>query len=477
MKKTFLVCVAALLLSVACQRTPEIPVVVQKDQEAMIDKAAATSEQAVSAVTQHYKFDLTDDNLTVHVDAPIIVPNADLPVLRVAEKGFAPETIKSLFDYVFQGEAAYIQEDRQQTKQEIEKDLQRMYKELEEGTYTKYDFTEEEYREAIAMIEEMYNNAPEQTADNGPKEADGTMEQETRKMGTIDSLNCYSDSFRLSVGSDPTSKDDYGSSLSLYSVGGHYPPYSNLNLKPIDQSTPLPEALTITFEQAVAMADAYVEAIGEPFSLHSAFLIDDEQDGHVDDLVQPAESYAYQLLYTRTENGVPFTTSGIGARNSDSVFSLLWGLESMLFEIDNDGLVDMQWTGPLTVTETVVEKSAILPFEQIQSVSEKMYPIIYKTRLQGESETKIEINVDRIGLELMRIRQQDITDSRNGIAVPAWVFYGQIKETGTYDWSDGPYTSYQYFNPSGGSDYPIPANIVLCINAVDGSVIDPILGY
>ena len=109
-----------------------------------------------------------------------------------------------------------------------------------------------------------------------------------------------------------------------------------------------------------------------------------------------------------------------------------------------------------------------------------MYPIIYKTRLsknvQNGTESKIEIHVDRVGLELMRIREQNVTDARVGLAIPTWVFYGTIKMV------DNPgtpeeYVTYQTFSADGGgSDWPMET-CVFAINAVDGSLINPILGY
>ena len=485
MKRINLVLLAAILAvtAIACQKTPEIPVVVPKDQEAMLGKADQQSTAAPSKIPEHYTFRLEEENFTVNVDADVVAPYTDLPVVRVAAEGFSQETAKRMFDYWFEGKPAYQNPRYQeQTKSEIEPMLKRAYEMTETKEYLELDWEEEEWKEHVASIEEEYRNAPEEHSAE-PSVEDGTLHEKPLKSGeTVWELDASSDFGRwISLHSDPSAKNEWmTSSAWLLGENTHYPSYNEINLKRVDENSELPSALTLTYADAVAKGDAIVQAFGEPMQLHSVFLVDDEQDGHLDDLVQPAESYALQLYYTRSYNGIPLSLETSMSAENDRVFSLYWQHEFLMIVLDNNGIDEIRWQEPLTVRDVVVEHSNLLPFDQIRELSEQMYPIIYKTRLsknvQNGTESKIEIHVDRVGLELMRIREQNVTDARVGLAIPTWVFYGTIKMV------DNPgtpeeYVTYQTFSADGGgSDWPMET-CVFAINAVDGSLINPILGY
>ena len=79
MKRINLVLLAAILAvtAIACQKTPEIPVVVPKDQEAMLGKADQQSTAAPSKIPEHYTFRLEEENFTVNVDADVVAPYTD----------------------------------------------------------------------------------------------------------------------------------------------------------------------------------------------------------------------------------------------------------------------------------------------------------------------------------------------------------------------------------------------------------------
>ena len=79
-------------------------------------------------------------------------------------------------------------------------------------------------------------------------------------------------------------------------------------------------------------------------------------------------------------------------------------------------------------------------------------------------------------LELIRVREKNATRSLRGLLVPAWVFYGKILDETIYD--DGTKVRmFTCFGGGGGNEYYDGPTIVFCINAVDGSIINPILGY
>ena len=83
MKKviTILLLIAVMVFgAVACQKTPDSPIVVGKDNEKLIEKAVASSDTPFSAPSRYSADEpLTNPqgSLTVNVDAAVIVPNSD----------------------------------------------------------------------------------------------------------------------------------------------------------------------------------------------------------------------------------------------------------------------------------------------------------------------------------------------------------------------------------------------------------------
>lgn len=104
----------------------------------------------------------------------------------------------------------------------------------------------------------------------------------------------------------------------------------------------------------------------------------------------------------------------------------------------------------------------MLPFEEIAGIFEAMMDVEYAGYLSDADLLGIDVEVDRVELELQRITPDgSVTE---GLLVPAWNFYGNV----TYNYSWGEYSSNDTMN--------LP-RAMLTINAIDGSVIDIFMGY
>lgn len=108
-KHICIILLAALLLLCACQPTPDEPVVVGKDNEAMIEKAKETSAPAPvgTALKEQlgcpkvFSVSFTDETkkLTVTGEAPVILPDTDgVPLLFVEADRFSQETVSAFFN-------------------------------------------------------------------------------------------------------------------------------------------------------------------------------------------------------------------------------------------------------------------------------------------------------------------------------------------------------------------------------------------
>ena len=133
----------------------------------------------------------------------------------------------------------------------------------------------------------------------------------------------------------------------------------------------------------------------------------------------------------------------------DSGYGPEWQYEVLEVAVDDGGIQAVHWTGPLAIEEVVTDRAALLPFEDVRSIFEKMLPVVYANY---GADRDWDIEISEVRLCLWRIF--DKNSFTRGILVPAWCFYGAV---------DGrPATNFQ----------PL-----LIVNGVDGSVIDPLQGY
>ena len=101
MKCIMILCLSLLCLLAACQPTPERPFVIQNDQEKMLETAQKvegpqTEAEATQPDTVDFyerlgaprlfqkKLSGTGGRLQVEVDAEVILPDAELPIIRVS---------------------------------------------------------------------------------------------------------------------------------------------------------------------------------------------------------------------------------------------------------------------------------------------------------------------------------------------------------------------------------------------------------
>ena len=74
------------------------------------------------------------------------------------------------------------------------------------------------------------------------------------------------------------------------------------------------------------------------------------------------------------------------------------------------------------------------------------------------------------------MRDQDNANEKAGMLIPVWVFYGTVYKSTA--WKDGTaYAGYSHYGLGGQSESYDGDVITLCINAIDGTIIDPLLGY
>lgn len=157
------------LFMAACQSTPDSEIVVNKNQENLIDKAADPSKGTGMlaeklGVPAEFKLESkTAGKLKLQANAKVIVPEANqIPILRVKASDFSQEQVKAYFDYLCKG-LVMNKSKTEITKSEIEERILQFQKEIADSTSNKQQ--KESLEKEVKRLQEQYEVAPESIPD------------------------------------------------------------------------------------------------------------------------------------------------------------------------------------------------------------------------------------------------------------------------------------------------------------------------
>lgn len=424
MKRLGILLLALALL--ACVPTPEADVVVQKDMDAMLEKAKDETEDTrplreqlgVPDGTYTYTTTAVEQRLTVTVDAPVSVPDTNrLPIIRVRKARFSQELARNTVDYFLQGETVY--------------DMTLPDQPVFDGTIRPY--VNGEYGDGSHYYLYVSNKTTAQVS------ADPSYKSVSAWISATDKGFL---------------ENDLESLLYLTYEEGKTVNCFEREVRPADMSSE-------SFLLAKQHCDDYFRAMG---------ISDEIGFGFASEVVGTP---FYLLYYTRHVQGLDTYISTTALDYGDNQgYAVPWGYERIAFVADRAALCELHWDNPIEVKETVQERTALLPFSDVMKRFESMVRVRYAATTDdfGGKVGTMEVQIDDIRLSLMRIREQN-GDGATGLLVPAWVFYGTSKLTE----SDGT-VSYNLLH-GGSSSSPGDLFPVIVINAIDGSVIDFSEGY
>ena len=516
-KQFLLILLAALLLLCACQPTPEEPIVKGKDNEVMIEKARETvpDEPKGTALSETlgapetFSIAYTDEarKLKIEGTAKVVLPEADgLPLLYVTADRFSQETVYAFFNRLC-GDEQMVEYPTETPKDVIARQIAEKQKELDallgEGR-TEDDLDVRSLRRDIENMQKNYQSAPE-TVDL--IESDGTLKNVEmvfggKRRGTLETLSVLSRPFtddgkRFGARNDASYDDDgsysyvdengntqgfnlqsgsmlwyartfqgsHGGILILdvtaESLSGEAAVFSeSITIEGWD--APETVLLSVSPKDAMEQAEALLRDCGiTDMRVDTVALwTNRRQIAEQWEDVQEArarctpERQAYVVRFLRSVNGVPvegyFGSSQVQIEGADE--GPEWSYETLSIAVDDGGILSMEWTGPLKIEEIVTDRAALLPFSEIAKIMEKMLPIKYTSYDTPFERT---VRIEQVRLCLWRILDKD--SYTRGILAPVWCLYGSV-------WLDG--------DKGTETDRPL-----LIVNAVDGTVIDPLQGY
>lgn len=139
-----------------------------------------------------------------------------------------------------------------------------------------------------------------------------------------------------------------------------------------------------------------------------------------------------------------------------------WAFESCTFTITDNGIETFNWGSPYAYGEYTTKNSALLTFDKVDEIFQKMMLVKYDISGSGNDLTSATYKVDRVTLEMSRVTNRK--SSEKGLLVPVWNFYGSYYFT----YEDG-----HNFGSDDREGFPSP---LLRINVIDGSIIEPRYG-
>ena len=511
MRKAVILCLNLLLLLSACQPTPEVDAVRQKNQSEMIEMAQASPVTApkqnevvhvqVEAVDPDFRalYDIpehlmkeivgADGRLIVHIDADVKVPDRPMPIVRVHPVDFSQELVYKFWDRLVGDTPLYL-ESHERTRQVIESQMQ-YYLAIANGEFENGMETPEEAREMLESLQKEYLTAPD---GKPPQLSDGTLQEKTAgseetgevwaKCTQLEAYDRYSgkaftihnnfDNEKLMKDSGGGLPVTRGASMHYYS-GSFNRAYDDRQRYPriwVRQDDPFPEGiekyLKTSPKEAWARAEAILEAVdlSNTFQVAAVRLMPNVEEYYDDSkrawVTGDLTGYGYEVHCSRLVRGVPCNTTqhySVHLFTFQDIAAPSWQPEEVTLRFGDGPNYEFDWSSPMAMDECLVEDSTLLAFPTILDTVEKRLPQLLNEYARKEQlgEEGLTVEINRVDLGLWRIREKDSIET--GLLVPAWCFYFDMDiHTEHYDSGRRPMD-------------------ILIINAVNGTLIDPWNGY
>ena len=478
----FIALLMALSLLSACQPTPEVEPVAQKDSEALIEQVEVAEEDvadmAKAPETRHITRELTEvsqrTGIDITIDADVVLPETDaIPVARVQSGELDMQVMENIWKIVANGSG--MLEDFPRSYYEGQASMWMEFR--ENGVLDKYS----SFEEMDAAISELLAEAATKSAEPVffPESPMDVM-QTGEKLHDTNMYNCYEGYVTFYGWSDQETV--YKMGLNVTSVGGNrftrdiemndeLNDYQN-SVNPLNIYLPAIERGEFRVqlpERSIEDAQAYAEQLLADIGITDFACVvariapliprffDEQQD------VCPC---AYELLFTRQVAGVNVTYNDVtdsGGRlyRDTPDYTPSWGYERIQLLVDDAGVLYMAYPPLYEVTEIVTESAEILPLEEAVASFERMIGYQYAAYETGQRELCDDayLCIDEVRLGLTRIVEKNAQEQ--GYLVPSWTFFG------SYDLDD--------FWPDGEGHHGTEA--ILIVNALDGSIIDPDRGF
>ena len=426
--------------------------------------------------SSRYSVDLAPTNpaVKIEVDAAVYLPDTDrLPTLHVAPRDFSQDEVNRLF-HALCGDTIMYKGRQQMTRAEVEERIRDVETEMQ--TATDPDRIEK-LKSNLAYWQKELKTAPEAIPD---EISDGTLEE--RQLGIQEYLGKYmaldayehQENYYTFTGKsfhvhgetyDKNKKSGYdfpvGASI-WYTRDQSFGQYLNYNVRKwiTDESAVPADAvgLKMTPKEARQLVETFWADNGfEDMVVSGVYLACDSAPDYDYSSTQDdpyTGCHAYVVTCGKSIGGILPPPADSGDPH--------WGFESCSFTITDNGIESFQWYSPYAYGDITTENSALLTFDKIDEIFQKMMLVKYDESRARTDLTSAIYRVDRVALEMSRVTNRK--SSEKGLLVPVWNFYGSYHFTYDNGHTYGSDERQGFLNP------------LLRINAIDGSIIEPRYG-
>ena len=503
---TWITLVAVLVSAAGCSRASRIDITEKSNMERLEDVAVMTlstnaadqpsikenpvsMEAQVAAVSipysplydllgasTHYEVELkpVSDIVKITVDADVYLPDTlQMPTLHVEPRDFTQEEVTKLFNALC-GDTVMYKAQEQMTKAEISERIADVESEMK--TATDKDRLKK-LESNLAYWKEEYEKAPESVE---KQISDGTLEERQlgigEYLGKYKALDAYEhqENYYSFTGKafhvhgqtyDKNTKSSYDFPISgsiWYIRDQAFGQYLNYNVRKwIADETAVPAdaaGLKMTPIEARKLVEAFWADNGfEDMVVTGVYLTRNSDTGNGGDRKEPdpyGDNSAYVVACGKSIDGILPPPPSPGDPH--------WAFESCTFTITDNGIETFNWGSPYAYGEYTTKNSALLTFDKVDEIFQKMMLVKYDISGSGNGLTSATYKVDRVTLEMSRVTNRK--SSEKGLLVPVWNFYGSYYFT----YEDG-----HNFGSDDREGFPSP---LLRINAIDGSIIEPRYG-
>lgn len=471
-KRLFIGLLCITCMFVACVPTPREDSIVNKANGVLEERIGASpvAERPYDGPDSLQIEPFGNDAFQIKVDAAVHIPSTTrYPVMEVEQPFLSVERGRELMSRMADGKPVFTYKNElPQTKAEIASQIAFMQDML---TNPEKYFSEEERAEAIEAVQdelkqwqEAYLNAPEQFV--ASKIDLATMEYDaTGQMhGAVDfgkqdaAYLCVAEGGSVSF----TNPDDgIGAAVFHYDYDNDF---SHLN------------GVTINKDDAIRMGKEFLLGLGEDTFEPSLVLVGYCTPRGESDLPISQWPQAYVVYFTRAVAGVPTifysddSYDGILLEN-EKLYAPPIQQEYVEMIIRDSGVNDMFWSIPTKQTKVLNENVELLSFDKIMAQFQAQ--AFYRSAPMLEIETDVihkELVIDRIDLGMVQVRKKNYPDTM--LMIPAWTFFGYIHVTYAE-----PHTEFITGVSSEQETIRHPGYVYMMINAIDGSILNPVRGY
>ena len=485
--------IAALLLC-ACQPTPEVDAVKQKDTNVLIETVKADQQEQQSSgdtlppvkeqLPERFACDFYTTAQNVHVigDAPLeVLTSGTFPMLRVEHRYLSDTERLTIVKRLLKSDDLYIYEYRP-TREALERMIRELMQEPTPEDKAAYmaDFgTEEEWqemmehrKETLAQYQKQYN---EMTDDTLPAllRWSGTAPVYSKDFEHNSNLMMIVNSESVSGFFDyaivwanecdrpiefQIASRDIRDSTTVWSFNIVGKPGTE-RIDPSEYDTPH-DGAKATPNDAIRVVQSYFDGFG-PFAASDVYWSNNAATDGDGKGINAQTRWAYLVRLSPIRYGATGVYCQCSAyEDSENEYVRMWDYESLDAAVDGDGnLISLIWLAPLKVTDVIAESTTLLPYEEIQKIFEQQM----NRMMAFDEENGGTLTVDSVQLGLFRIREKNNMNS--GFLVPVWFFTGHQENAETHRGEYGDGFAYDNLNP------------LVIINAIDGTIIDPQKGY